>query len=651
MSHSRHNSNFGATNTSLPPPAGSAASSSSAAGGAPRSQRYKAITRELLLGICRKHFVQKAVSASKSATQGGGSGSKHSRFDKEREEYMALETKLESLDHYLKRATHLQLDNLKLTHTFPVPELAVQNGQSANDHAFSTARSCRVLYLHDNLLGPCMDDFSFCAQALSHLYLQNNQIRTMAHLLPLQNLEKLYLGGNRIQKLEGFAREDTEGEQQQQQEEQQGGEEVDENGQLVPRANIPRGPMAPAPFYLIELHLDSQRLPPDVSFELSIPSVQALSASLAILTLSHNQMDSDSILPISLLSKLRELNLSHNRIADVKIVAEMCSYLPELVSLDLRENPLNSGANATAVTNKKYRDRVIMSSRSIATLDEKAVPDNQREYLHSLQAQKRLKRAQAAAAAGGAAGDKPKLTAEEEKFARLHQPVQFPYAPKVLTLRTTPSTLPSGVQSISINAMGGMGAGSRHTHSAAAHSHSNSGAGNSSTFNPRAGVSAGGGGGGYESGSSPFLDEDPNLDDGGSSSYAYPASNAAASSSSFASSQQLPPSQQQGPPDESEDPVPNGPFTGNVARLDYLLQTRGLVSAFSGQQISGGAGAAGAGAEEGGEEFPAAGQQPSEASLESARIRRATMNQLSHAQSGQKERQSESQRCEREGRA
>ena len=98
--------------------------------------------------------------------------------------------------------------------------------------------------------------------------------------------------------------------------------------------------------------MDSQRLPPGVGLTLSIPSIQALSSSLSILSLVNNSMDSDSILPISLLSKLVNLNLSRNRIDDVALVAEMCSYLPDLTTLDLRDNPISSGPAITAVKMK-----------------------------------------------------------------------------------------------------------------------------------------------------------------------------------------------------------------------------------------------------------------------------------------------------------
>ncbi len=204
-------------------------------------------------------------------------------------------------------------------------------------------------------------------------------------------------------------------------------------------------------------------------------------------------MDSDSILPLSFLARLRVLNLSHNRIDDLKTVCEMTSYLANLIELDLRENPCNSGGaqqQHTAVTHKKYRDRVISASRSLQKLDEKEIPDNQREYLHSLAEQKRIKRAAAAATADGTAEQPAReMTEEEAKFAALHKAPSFPYAPKVLTLRT--STVGGSAQSV--HGVGGFGAGNRHTmhqqqqqqHSHAYGSNSSTAIGNYTTYQPQ----------------------------------------------------------------------------------------------------------------------------------------------------------------------
>lgn len=584
--------------------ANGATSGSGAGSVAGNGNRYKAITREVLLAVCRKHFTLKTTGGSSAGRAFKGSSQlakmEYANQHGEGYDYSSSEpqTKLETLERYLKRATHLQLDGLKLTHTFPSGELAAAAGQNPLDHVFAQAKNIRVLYLHENYLAT-LDDFSFCAGTLSHLYLQNNNIARMENLMQLTNLEKLYIGGNRIQMLEGFAPEVAD-EQQQQQQSQQNGDGSEQQQQDDRGASRHT---APPPFYLVELHMDSQSLPPNQSLQLSIPSIQALSSSLTILSLSHNQMDSDSILPISLLGRLTDLDLSHNRVDDLRVVSEMCSYLRDLTKLDLRDNPVNSGPGHTAVTHKKYRDRIIMSSQRIAMLDDKAVLDNQREYLHGLMEQRRIKRAQAAAAAGAPR----ELSEEERKFAALHAPPTFPYAPKVLTLRTTPvGGSGAGVNSINVGMLGGMGAGARHTLHASSSSaaFANNGAAHQPQYDQYQ----------YQQ-SSPFLDDDDNLTGGGGG-----GGGAGGRGSDYGYEQQSHPDASQGQQPagaaNGEGTASSMTFTGDPARLNDLLQQRGLVSAFTGMAINSNA-------------PPVAA-----ATAESARVRRASMNSLNQAPKG-----------------
>lgn len=596
-----------------------AASFSSGQGGAipAGGVRYKAVTREVLLSVCRKHFVVKAVGSGSAqkvfksgtiaaqlayASQHGGDG-----FDYQSSE---PQSKLETLERYLKRATHLQLDNLKLTHIMPNAQAeaasaaAAQGGGAGGhvahapmDQTLTLAKSVRVIYLNNNYLS-AIDSLGFCAATLSHLYVQNNAIERLSpNLLALRSLEKLYCGNNCIQLLEGFAAEEGASEQQRQQQ------------QLDPE----QGQGGPQPFYLVELHMESQRLPAGQSLQLSVPSMQALSYSLTILSLQGNQMNADAILPLSLLTRLTQLNLSQNCIEDLAVLSEMCSYLPELARLDLRENPINTGPNTTAVTHKKYRDRIIMSSRSIVSLDEKEVSTNQREYLHALKEQKRIKKAAAAAAAASTAPRE--LTDEEKKFAALHAPPLFKYAPKVLTLRTTQTLTPGhGATTVNIGMMGGMGAQAGHALHASASTSSVGRRGNSAPFERQQHQQQQQ----YAASSSPFLDEDDNLGGGGGGGGAgdYFQRESAGQQQPFDDDPQQHP-QRVGDEDE-EGTATSMTFTGDPRRLNNLLQQRGLVSAFgAGMNLRD-------------------DQQAIEpSSVESARVRRASMNSLNQAQNGQ----------------
>ena len=578
-----------------------AASFSSGEGGAipAGGVRYKAVTRDVLQSVCRKHFVMKAVGGGTAqkvfksgtvaaqlayASQHGGDG-----FDYQSSE---PQSKLETLERYLKRATHLQLDNLKLTHIMPNAEqaLGAGHGHVPTDTTLTLAKAVRVIYLNNNYL-TSLDPLLFCAQTLSHLYVQNNALERLTNLLPLRNLEKLYAGNNCIQVLEGFAAEESESERQRQQQQQH---DQEQGGQ----------PQGPQPFYLVELHMEAQRLPEGVPLQLSVPSMQALSYSLTILSLQGNQMNADAILPLSLLTRLVQLNLAQNAIEDLVVVGEMCGYLHDLARLDLRDNPINTGPHTTAVTHKKYRDRVIMSARSIVMLDDKEVPTNQREYLHALKEQKRIKKAAAAAAASAPR----ELTDEEKKFAALHAPPLFKYAPKVLTLRTTQTMAPShsghGATTINIGMMGGMGASAGHALHASPSTSSVGRRGNSAPYDRQHAVFQ------ATSSSSPFADEDENLGGGGGRG---------GGGDYFQRDQQQPfdADPQQHSHREDEGTATSMTFTGDPRRLNNLLQQRGLVSAFgAGMTLR--------------DDQPI---QPS--SVESARVRRASMNSLNQAQNGQ----------------
>jgi hypothetical protein len=266
----------------------------------------------------------------------------------------------------------------------------------------------------------------------------------MAHLQPHRDsLEKLYMGNNAVQILTSFAGEDTQEFKAAQEEyaiAQQNAaiaasKEAEEGKEKsVPEPEMPEILRAPRPWTrLEELHLEHQRLPDDgPGLQLSVPSMQSLSFSLKILSLQGNRMTADDILPLSLLSRLQTLNLSQNLVDDLKLLCDLVAYLPELTALDMRQNPVNSGANAATVPQKKYRDKIIMHAAVLRVLDEKEITDNQRDYLHSLAQQKKARRA---SGGSGLHNQPPPLSDEEKKFAALHPPPMFPYAPKVLTLR------------------------------------------------------------------------------------------------------------------------------------------------------------------------------------------------------------------------
>lgn len=135
--------------------------------------------------------------------------------------------KHEHLEHYLKRLTHLTLNGdakrvfNKIENLHHCPNL-------------------KVLYLYDNEIEKIAN--LDIAPALAHLHLQNNQIQKIDNLDGLPQLEKVYLEGNRIARLEGFQ-------------------------------NC---------YYVQELHLSNQVLPPTTVFSFESQTLQVLSVSLLV---------------------------------------------------------------------------------------------------------------------------------------------------------------------------------------------------------------------------------------------------------------------------------------------------------------------------------------------------------------------------------
>ncbi|WAR24594.1 PPR42-like protein, partial [Mya arenaria] len=93
----------------------------------------------------------------------------------------------ETMNHYLKRLTHLYLENKCIDEV----------GED-----MSMCRNLSVLYLYDNQLTsiPALHHNQF----LTMLYLQNNHISRVEGLQHLHRLTKLYLGGNSITVVEGL---------------------------------------------------------------------------------------------------------------------------------------------------------------------------------------------------------------------------------------------------------------------------------------------------------------------------------------------------------------------------------------------------------------------------------------------------------------
>eukprot|EP00105_Crassostrea_gigas_P016017 XP_011433228.1 PREDICTED: protein phosphatase 1 regulatory subunit 42 isoform X2 [Crassostrea gigas] len=187
----------------------------------------------------------------------------------------------ESMQHYLKRLTHLYLEDRCIDEV----------GED-----LSMCRNLTVLYLYDNQLLriPTLHH----NQHLTMLYLQNNDIHKIENLSPLTRLTKLYLGGNCITVIEGLDKLEN----------------------------------------LQELHIENQRMPPGEKLLFDPRTMRAISSSLQVLNIAGNNLD--SIRDIECLRNLYQLHANDNLLTDMKELAHVIGGMFRLWRLDLMGNPL-----------------------------------------------------------------------------------------------------------------------------------------------------------------------------------------------------------------------------------------------------------------------------------------------------------------------
>uniref|UniRef100_A0A8C8YBK2 Protein phosphatase 1 regulatory subunit 42 n=1 Tax=Prolemur simus TaxID=1328070 RepID=A0A8C8YBK2_PROSS len=167
------------------------------------------------------------------------------------------------------------------------------------------------------------------ATNLTHLYLQNNCISYIENLTSLKKLEKLYLGGNYIAVIEGL-------------------EGLKE---------------------LRELHVESQRLPLGEKLLFDPRTLQSLAKSLSVLNISNNNIDD-----------IRDLEVLENLNQKINFI----SQLMKLWKMDLNGNPV--------CLKPKYRDKLILVSKSLEFLDGKEIKNVERQFLMNWKASKDAKK-------------------------------------------------------------------------------------------------------------------------------------------------------------------------------------------------------------------------------------------------------------------
>ncbi|XP_058131589.1 protein phosphatase 1 regulatory subunit 42 [Dasypus novemcinctus] len=204
----------------------------------------------------------------------------------------------------------------------------------------SFCKNLSVLYLYDNHITQ-ITNLNF-ATNLTHLYLQNNCISCMENLRSLKKLEKLYLGGNYIAVIEGL----------------EGLEE------------------------LRELHVESQRLPLGEKLLFDPRTLHSLAKSLAILNISNNNID--DIRDLEILENLNQLIAVDNQLLHVKDLEFLLNKLMKLWKMDLNGNPV--------CLKPKFRDRLILVSKSLEFLDGKEIKPMERQFLMNWKASKDAKK-------------------------------------------------------------------------------------------------------------------------------------------------------------------------------------------------------------------------------------------------------------------
>ncbi|XP_053414619.1 LOW QUALITY PROTEIN: protein phosphatase 1 regulatory subunit 42 [Nycticebus coucang] len=222
----------------------------------------------------------------------------------------------------------------KITHI----NFSDRNIDSVED--LSLCKNLSVLYLYDNRITQ-ITNLNY-ATNLTHLYLQNNCISCIENLRSLKKLEKLYLGGNYIAVVEGL-------------------EGLRE---------------------LRELHVESQRLPLGEKLLFDPRTLHSLAKSLTILNISNNNID--DIRDLELLENLSELIAVDNQLLHVKDLEYLLNKLIKLWKMDLNGNPV--------CLKPKYRDRLIVVSKSLEFLDGKEIKNVERQFLMNWKASKDAKK-------------------------------------------------------------------------------------------------------------------------------------------------------------------------------------------------------------------------------------------------------------------
>ncbi|KAJ3122419.1 hypothetical protein HK100_012008 [Physocladia obscura] len=200
-------------------------------------------------------------------------------------------------------------------------------------------KNLSVLYLYENKIQRI--EGLACCLNLSRLYLQNNQIEEISGLDfdcgMLEKLTELHLTGNKIKHVTGLH-------------------------------NLPA---------LEIFHVDNQRTENPVTFDSTC--MDAIGMTVQKFTAAGNKIK--EITALSGLIALEELDLSNNDISEWEGVNNILGSCNQLQSLNISGNPVSGIL--------KIRQKVILASSTLVTLNEKNIPNIEREFLYNMETAKK----------------------------------------------------------------------------------------------------------------------------------------------------------------------------------------------------------------------------------------------------------------------
>jgi len=281
----------------------------------------------------------------------------------------------QTIDTFHLSITHLHFGGLKLTGDIAqivrcanLRVLYVYENRITSLRGLGGLRKLTHLYAQDNQIAS-LDDFE-APPALTQLHLGGNLLRVIGGLEQCEALAELHISYQKAPAREAAAVIDV-----------ADADEVDKGGDPDADGTAPRGPCAEA------------------AMAIEPASMMAISPTLHTLTCASNRVDDDALEPFVMLQHVTSLDIRSNSIQSIGRLQQLLMRLPLLSDLKLGDNPL-------CTYTPKLRERVIVASPRIQTLDGKAVLPNERAFLLQLASrQGRHQKAQeGSSSAAGCAG-------------------------------------------------------------------------------------------------------------------------------------------------------------------------------------------------------------------------------------------------------